>query len=186
MPILGIVASSNYQRVAPDTGAMFPLGMVSVGSAGASSIDFTSIPSTYKHLQIRAMASTSSSTASYFRFNSDTGSNYARHMLQGNGSSAAAYAGSSQTSMWFVSDINVSPYVAGAVVDILDYASTSKNKTIRSLSGVDNNNTSGNNAIIFASGLWMNTNAISSISIFPLSGNFQQYSSFALYGIKGA
>ena len=180
-PILGILASSG----AVAGGSYESIATVLVGSGGSSSISFTSIPSTYKHLQIRAMASTSSSTASYFIFNSDTGSNYARHMLQGNGSSANAYAGSSQTSMWFISDINTSPYVAGAVVDILDYTSTSKNKTTRSLSGVDNNNTSGNNAIIFASGLWMNnTTAVNSISIFPLTGTFQQYSSFALYGIK--
>jgi hypothetical protein len=182
-PVLGIIASSNYQRVAPDTGAMFPLGMVQVGSGGSSSIDFTSIPSTFTHLQVRAMATASSSTATYFRFNSDTGSNYARHMLQGNGSSANAYAGSSQTSMWFIADINVSPYTAAAVVDILDYKNTSKYTTVRTLNGVDNNNTTGNNAIELTSGLWMNTNAVNSISIFPLSGNFQQYSQFALYGI---
>ena len=185
MPILGVIASSTRQGQSTDAGAMVPLGMVQVGSGGASTITFSSIPNTYKHLQIRAIVSNSTNTAGYIRFNSDNGSNYARHMVQGTGSSTPTYAAVSQTEMWFISEINVNPYFSAGVADILDYASTSKNKTMRSFSGVDNNNTSGANAIVLASGLWMNnTTAVNSITIFPLGGNFIQYSQFALYGIK--
>ena len=184
--MLNIIAGTLSVGVTPSTNSYESIATVTVGSGGSSTVTFSSIPTGFTHLQIRAMATASSSTASYFRFNGDTGSNYSRHMLQGNGSSAAAYAGASQTSMWFIADINTGVYVAGAVVDILDYKDTNKYKTVRILNGVDNNNTSGNNAIEFVSGLWMNTNSVTSIDIFPLSGTFSQYSSFALYGIKGA
>jgi hypothetical protein len=120
------------------------------------------------------------------RFNNDSSLNYARHMIHGTGSAVAVYAGASQTEMWFA-EINVNPYISTQVVDILDYTSTSKNKTLRSLNGVDTNNTGGNNVIALTSGLWINnTTAINRITIFPISGTFNQHSQFALYGIKGA
>jgi hypothetical protein len=192
MPILGIVASSNYQRVAPDTGAMFPLGMVQVGSGGAANITFSSIPSTYKHLQIRCLARTtyaSGTDGDYLKmqFNSDTGSNYATHQISGDGSSASAAAFTSQTAMY--------PARAGAtglsanifgdlIIDVLDYSLTTKYKTMRNLGGYDAN---GSGIIRLVSGLWMNTNAVTSIKIEAGSGTgLEQYSSFALYGIKGA
>ena len=113
------------------------------------------------------------------RFNSDTGSNYAWHELYGSGSSAAAGAGSSATYMK-VAYTDVNPGVA--VVDVLDYANTSKYKTMRSLNGSDNN---GSGYILLRSGLWQNTNAITSITIYPNTGTISANSHFALYGIKG-
>jgi hypothetical protein len=72
---------------------------------------------------------------------------------------------------------------AGYVIDILDYANTNKNKTIRSLAGSDAN---GSGTIWFGSIAWLSTSAITSLSFNIESGsNFTQYSSFALYGIKG-
>ena len=71
---------------------------------------------------------------------------------------------------------------AAAVIDILDYANTNKNKTIRALDGLDNN---GSGTVAFSSSLWSSTSAINSIEISGLGGTIQQYSSFALYGIKG-
>jgi hypothetical protein len=71
----------------------------------------------------------------------------------------------------------------GFIVDILDYTSTNKNKTIRCLCGFDANG-SGNLGLV--SGLWRNSgSAITSLELFPQSGVIAQYSSFALYGIKG-
>jgi hypothetical protein len=144
-----------------------------------SSIDFTSIPSTYKHLQIRMSYRSSLSDNSHIRFNGDTGSNYAWHELFGTGSSAGAGAGASAT-FGKVGYAEVNPGVA--VIDILDYQNTSKYKTVRSLNGSDNN---GSGYILLRSSLWQSTTAISSINIFPASGTLSQYSSFALYGIKG-
>lgn len=180
MPILGIIASQiSGHLTPPDTGAMFPLGMVSVGSGGAADVTFSSIPSTYTHLQIRCLvqANTSGNSALSLNYNSDTtASNYYRHALLGDGSSASTqaaqqfYAGSITDNAWAVN-----------IIDILDYKNTSKYKTTRVLAGRENNSTG---AVFFTSHLWMNTNAITTIKVSPAAANFVQYSSIALYGIK--
>jgi len=159
------------------------ISTVTVGAGGQASIDFTSIPSTYKHLQIRGMATfTTATNAIILQNNSDTGSNYAWHQLYGTGSVAGASASTTTT----FQNISVAPettVTAVFVCDILDYGNTSKYKTSRSLSGYDKN---GSGVIALRSGLWMNTNAITSLSLkYDSGGNFAQYSSFALYGIKG-
>ena len=159
------------------------ISTVTVGTA-TSSISFTSIPSDYTHLQIRAMPLMSASdTQIDMQLNSDTATNYSRHTLYGNGSAAQVLSGSNTSVM--IIGWNAASYTnAGAfVTDILDYANTSKYKTIRSLSGCDAN---GGGYAMLHSGSWRNTNAITAITIKTGSGNFNQYSSFALYGIKGA
>ena len=163
-----------------------------VGSGGTSTITFSSIPSTYKHLQIRLLAQTNRAVfvdSLQLNFNSDTGSNYSWHGLQGDGSSASAFGFATQTYARIgdgtIGGATGSGGQFGAgVIDILDYASANKNKTVRGLIGVDEN---GAGRIGLGSGLWRNSsNAISSISIAPQGGTlFLQYSHFALYGIKG-
>jgi hypothetical protein len=68
------------------------------------------------------------------------------------------------------------------ISDILDYANTNKHKTIRSISGHDQN---GSGFVFLFSANWRNTNAITSIKLFPAAGSFAQNSTIALYGIKG-
>jgi len=168
-----------------DTGAMFPLGMVQVGSGGSSEIEFASIPSTYTHLQIRCMTLQSNTNADIeMRFNSDTISNYSIHYLYGEGSSP--YSGNSiNTDKIYVSfNSGHTTYPVDSIVDILDYKNTDKYKTTRTLSGFDRNGVGG--YAILTSGNWRSSSAITSIKIYNSAGNFNQYSSFALYGIKGA
>jgi hypothetical protein len=183
-PILGIWASgttpskqNSYESIAT----------VSVGAGGVSSITFSSIPSTYQHLQVRAISRGTGAFTdqeNYITFNG-TSTNYnGAHYLLGNGSTASANVVS-------YSSVNVLPRLVAAsstasvfstyVTDILDYADTNKNKTIRSIGGFDANGTGTSD---YYSGLWMNTAAITSINIRPSANNFAQYSSFALYGIK--
>jgi len=78
---------------------------------------------------------------------------------------------------------NTASVFAAYVIDILDYANTNKYKTSRNLAGYDNNS---GGRVSLNSGNWRNTNAITSITLTCRSDNFQQYSQFALYGIKGA
>lgn len=159
-----------------------------VGAGGTSAVTFTSIPSTFKHLQVRGIirsTATGTDANARLRFNSDTGNNYRFHYLGGSGS--AAYAGDSgAVSFGYAGLSSAASSTSGVfgvqVIDILDYASTSKYKTVRSLNGVDNN---GSGYIELDSSLWMSTSAINSLSIFFTSGNLAQYSHFALYGIKG-
>ncbi len=189
MPILGIIASQG--RVAST--AYESIATVTVGSGGAANVEFTSIPSTYKHLQIRGISRGTSGSFDqiYGQINSDTGSNYANHVLFGDGSSASASGGAPNTSFSIGANTG-STQPTGAfgaiVIDILDYANTSKFKTIRALSGANGNTTQG--YIWFASGLWRSTSAITSIKLERLvSGSnnpLVEYSQFALYGIKGA
>jgi len=69
----------------------------------------------------------------------------------------------------------------GFIVDILDYANTNKYKTVRSLNGNDAN---GSGSMNLSSNVWLSTAAITSLTL-SSSSDFRQYSSFALYGIKG-
>lgn len=150
-----------------------------VGSGGTSSIDFTSIPSTFKHLQIRYTSTGTSTGNEIIRFNSDSGSNYSWHVVYGNGSGTALAASGASTAFSYLGNINTSAPNAG-IVDILDYANTSKYKTMRALCGTDTNS-SGEVGLF--SGVWQSTSAINAISI--SFSNIAQNSHFALYGIKG-
>jgi hypothetical protein len=167
------------------------IATVTVGSGGASSIDFTSIPSTYQHLQVRGIGRSSGGTTNggfvIVRFNSDSGSNYAYHLLGGDGSSMAVFGGGNQTEMvserYPLNGDGSSSVFGTSIIDILDYKNTNKFKTLRSIGGFDAN---GSGAIYMDSGLWRNTNAITSINLTMYLGNFVQYSKFGLFGIKGA
>ena len=168
--------------VPPVTNSYESIATVTVGSGGASNIEFTSIPSTFKHLQIRAItrATTTGGETGLWFLNSDTTqSNYYSHFLVGNGSSATAAAYNNPYS-WSYTD--AADTFTGFVMDILDYANTNKYKTIRTLRGWDKN---GSGNISLESGLWKNTNAVTTFKFNMGSGNLAQYSSFALYGIKG-
>ena len=178
---------------APDTGDMFPLGMVQVGSAGSATITFSSIPATFTHLQLRVFARTNRTSQSFanllIRFNNDTGSNYAYHDLFADGASATVSGTATQTSIIAnrLTGAGATASIFGAiVVDVLDYTSTNKNKTVRALGGVDLN---GSGALSYSSGLYFATPAaINRIDLTTIAGTFDfvQYSTFALYGIKGA
>jgi hypothetical protein len=181
--IPGILASKFVPQ-----GDFESIATVTVGSGGAADIEFTSISSSYQHLQIRYIVrSTQAATETGInaRLNGDTGSNYAWHYLFGDGTSAVASAGATQTAINFVNVAGASATsssFAVGVLDILDYANTSKYKTLRLLQGWDGN---GSGRLNFSSGLWMNTAANTSVKLYPSSGNWAQYSHFALYGIKG-
>jgi hypothetical protein len=179
-PILGIMASQNYPRI---TDSYESISTVTVGGGGSATVSFTSIPATYKHLQIRASAKAVNNDQGYFmQFNSDTGTNYNTHLLYGNGASVTALSNNTWAGMDIAS--TSSSNFSAIVVDILDYTDTNKNTTIRSLSGVDNN---GSGYATLASGLWRNTAAVTSLTIREIlgGGNITEFSSFALYGIKG-
>ena len=190
MPIPGIIASQiSGHLTPPDTGAMFPIGMYQLNAATAS-ITFSNIPQTYTHLQLRSLSQRTDANGDglIVRFNSDTGSNYNNHYFNGNGS--AVGAGFLNTGVWatgcytgFSSGTSAGAF-AGTICDILDYTNTNKYTTTRSLSGWSNN--SSGEGVGMSSGLWRSTAAITSITIIDPSTNLNTYSSYALYGIKGA
>lgn len=183
MPILGTIASSTRQGQSTDAGAMFPITTFTVASA-TSTLSFSNIPSTYRHLQIRGVALSSTTPRLNIRFNGDTGSNYAVYVLEGNGSTPFRQADVNLTSAYvFINGFYTANQPQPFVIDILDYKSTTNFKTLRALTG-GHNNSGGNVALNGA--IWRNAStAISSITLLTNGGTFSEFSSFALYGIKG-
>jgi hypothetical protein len=188
-PILGIWASQNYVRV---TNSYESISTVTVGSGGQSSITFSSIPSTYKHLQVRAIGRSVAADTSFGYdmtcfFNGDsTLGNYYNHYMFGNGSSVGAGTNVNNAIFGGVFGAGSSANTFSTMImDFLDYSSTSKTKVGRLLEGFDSGGGS-TNLVMIQSTLWNNTSAISSLTFNVRSGTgFGQYSSFALYGIKG-
>lgn len=175
-----------------DKGSMFPLGVFTLSSDSASAI-FDNIPSTYKHLHIRCLYKTSRASSSVgaayltIRANGDTAGNYSFHRLYGEGTNAFS-DGATANATYFnggnmIGNTSTTSVFHAAVIDILDYSSTNKYKTMRSLNGADNNG-SGNIALFSSS--WRNSNAITSLTFGADAGtyNLLSGSTFALYGIN--
>ena len=184
-PLLNNIVGFLGEGVGASTNSYESIATVTVGAGGSSYAEFTSIPNTYKHLQVRAIARSSSGGYAGVTFNSDTSSNYASHELLGNGSSASAAAYTSRADIPLMASATSSgtSIFTGFVIDVLDYANTNKYKTLRSLEGYDAN---GSGYVQLQSGLWQSTSAISTLKITCAYGqSWQQYSSFALYGVKG-
>ncbi len=169
----------NFESIATNT----------VGVSGASEILFSNIPQTYTHLQLRFtgrcnLASNTDNNAEMI-FNSDTGSNYSQHGLYSNNLSATGtFANINQTNMLAgrTPGAGSTANVFGVgIIDILDYTNTNKFKTIKSLTGHDQN---GSGFLFLFSGNWRSTAAITSIRFIPAnSASWIQHSNFALYGV---
>ena len=180
MPIVGRFGSlAGLGSLILPGGAMESIATISVGSGGASSIEFTNIPSGYQHLQVRGLLIGVSANDAGARLNQDSGATkYAWHRLNGNGSSATATAGTSTNNSYAA--VFTTTYGAGFVMDILDYTSTSKNKTMRMFGGWDAN---GSGQVFLHSGLYMDTAAVTAVTVFGVS-NFAQHSTLALFGLR--
>ena len=186
-PILGIIASANYVRTLP--GSYESIATATVSTAVAS-ITFSSIPSTYKHLELRWIARSTDTGATvsqfYWYLNNSRPATYASHWTRGyNGTNTYSQGQSSNQEIYFQfatgGGATASVFGVG-VTTILDYTNTNKNKTHRTFAGYDSN---GTGQSVISSGLIPITSALTQIDIFPDSGNIAQYSQFALYGIKG-
>jgi len=186
MPILGIIASSITGGLS--TTAYESITTTTLGTATAT-ITFSSIPATYQHLQIRVLARSDRSAGVdiiSMNMNSDTGNNYSDHLVYGDGANVQTDRNSTYATIniqRLASDNLSANIFSDFVIDILDYADTNKYKTIRYLGGYDAN---GSGRVNLGSGLWQNTSAVTTITLTSAySSNYKQYSSFALYGIKG-
>jgi hypothetical protein len=191
MPILGIIDSAKTGNLSGNS--FDSIATTTVGAGGVSSVTFSSIPSNYKHLQVRFISRNTRGSSTLdgigIRMNADSANNYANHRMYGAG---ATVVGTGETPVNRIS-IGIMPastggsanVFGGAIVDILDYKDTNKNKTVRSLAGYDDNGEAYGVIGLFA-GVWLSTNAITSLTIVSTDGTgLGQYSSFALYGIKG-
>ena len=180
----GSMLAGNPVYVVPT--AFESIATVSVGGGGAPDVEFTSIPATYTHLQIRGITRAATHGTMWARFNGVSTSSYSWHYVEGDGASPNTGNGVSDTRM-FMGRINIASDLANAfsasVLDILDYTNTNKTKVIRSLDGNDLN---GSGNVGLYSGMYNSTDAITSVTLAPQSGNWNEYTTFALYGIKEA
>lgn len=153
------------------------ISSVTVGSGGASSVGFTSIPSTYTDLCLKMSAKAASTQAMYITINSST-SNFSNMYLYANPPGTPV----SNSLNRYVGSVN-DPTFNSTEIYFPNYAS-STNKSF-SVDNADEVNSVGNDLNLIA-GLWSDSAAITSISIVPTSGNFTQYSTAYLYGISNA
>ena len=175
----------------PDT--FVKIASVTVGSGGASSISFTSIPSTYTDLVLKVSARTTRNDGITFdglaiTFNSSS-SGYTNRMVYGDGSAAASLVGSTSFISWGYATGNtgVTANTFGSLDAYIPNYAGSTYKSVSLDSASENNGTSAIAAL--SAGLWSNTAAITSISMIPTSTagiNFMQYSTATLYGIKNS
>jgi hypothetical protein len=188
-PVLGIIASSNQQGRTTAVGSYDALATITVPSGGVSAINFSSIPSDYQHLQIRASMLSSIAGGVVNMTINNTTTPYSRHRLVGYGPGtpdASATTGSSNICIFGdFTGTGATPIPAALVMDILDYRSTTKNKTIRILTGVDRN---GSGEIELLSAQWFPTTPVPITSLnFTIGGSvssFSQYTQFSIYGVK--
>ena len=170
------------------------MSMVWIASSGTldgttGSVTFSSIPSTFTHLQVRYSARSARTGQPndkiYARFNSDSGTNYAWHEIYGDGSNpySQGYAPDNMMFAGFVpAATSGSSMFGSSIIDILDYGNTNKFKTIKAIEGYDTN---GAGLLSLRSGLWRSTSAISTILFanYYTGANFVSGSRFDLYGI---
>jgi len=189
MSITSAKTGSTSLSLALENNFMEPIASTLVGAGGVSTVTFNDIPQTYKHLQLR-ITGRNTRVSGYNAgtlmgyFNGDTATNYANHIFYGDGGTVYSFA--ALTSSGFnaarVADNSVANVVGVSIIDILDYTNTNKNTTVRTLTGIENNSVGELN---YYSSVWMNTTAITSITIDTPTFNIMQHSRLSLYGIKG-
>ena len=163
---------ATYEKIATTT----------LGSAN-STITFSSIATTWTDLRLVIVAFQGSGNNIALRFNSDSGSNYSRTRLIGNGTSATSTQATSDTEIDLnreaLSSTNPSLYE----IDIFSYAGS----TYKTLLAASNEDRNGSGSVVRAVGLWRDTTAINSITITSLSADTMGAGTSAtLYGIKKA
>lgn len=152
-----------------------------------SSITFSNIPQNYTHLQLRSywgFTDTGNNTWLNTQFNGDTGSNYSYHAIRSNPSGFVMSASYANTRLSLGADnVGDASSWAISVADILDYSSSTKNKTAKAFAGQSSNGTGTCN---FWSGMWNNQTPITSMVVTADASTFRVGSIFSLYGIRGA
>jgi hypothetical protein len=176
-------AASN--SVTPATPSSYE-SIATITPSGVATITFSSIPQTYKSLQIRGICTDAGTNTLRMRLNAAT-TNYYSHSIEADGSAvtAASAAGSAMQIAGRTYGLsNNASYFAGVIIDIHDYASTTKNKTVRGFSGFDANGTAGAPGEIgLNSAAWFDTSAVTSITL-TMGANYSSGTTFSLYGIN--
>ena len=168
------------------------ISSVTVGSGGAASIDFTSIPATYTDLNlVFSLRSTSDAGGSaaydyaYLQINNDETNFSFRQLFVENSSTVNSNSGTGVLYPWANSNLSTSSTFSSSLIYIPNYAG-SNNKSL-SLDTVIENNSATKNLLVMTAGLWASSSAITSLKLVAKASNtFVQYSTAYLYGISNA
>jgi len=180
--IVGVIQGAGAPPVAPNS--YESIATVTVGSTPTATISFGSIPNTYKSLELRWIARTDrTNNSDVILINPNGLATTTGHFIYGTGSSAISGVGNGYIG-WATGGTSAANNFCVGVLTIIDYTDTNKNKVTKSLSGWDGN-ASGAGEIAFFSDLQTSTTSLSNFTITSSTGaNFQQYTQFALYGVK--
>lgn len=156
-----------------------PIATTTLGSS-SSTITFSSISGSYTDLIISCAPIGTGDAQIVMRFNSDTGANYSFTILSGNGTTAESARGAGRTGINLDYYYSVTTSGGMALVNVMNYANTTTNKTaiIRSNNAAQ--------AAMANVGMWRNTSAITSITLDATINSFDTGSTFTLYGVKSA
>ena len=173
------------------SGAFVHIETQTLGSDQAS-VTFSSIAATYEHLMLfwTARGTDAGNPDLNMRFNGDTGANYDREAVAGVGASPASAPSVGQTSIVSIGSLPGSGAAAGRVASgmivVPAYRRTTFDKTgfgllddIRATGG-------GNEVVQFTGGIWLNTAAVTSLTLLASTGNLLTGSMFSLYGLASS
>lgn len=193
-----IVTGTKYDTLLAGNPTFVPVSFESIATTttagGTTSVTFSSIPQTYKALQLRLFIkdsyTTTNTSGNYqLTFNGVTTTTYNYSHLLGDGASAV---GSGTTSQNFIylkniaasSGSSMTNIYGVAIVDIVDYASTTKTKTVRFFGGVDANIASTSFSVVIGTGNSSATTEITSLRLNTDLTGLAAGSVLALYGVK--
>jgi hypothetical protein len=161
---------STYEKIATQT-------LVST----AASVTFSSIPATYTDLVliVTGRRNDVSSDLLRYRLNGDTGTNYSRTFILGNGSSASSGRSTNQSPGAYAGDMN-NAVISNHIIHFMNYSNTTTFKTMLSRSNKSDAYTESE------VNLWRDTSAINQIVLSVGSVDFMAGTTFNLYGIKAA
>lgn len=146
-----------------------------------NTILFSSIPQNYSDLIITWQAGETANAGVYPKFNSDTGTNYSRYTLYGNGTASNAVKQVNVSTAWIIgANITLSNTLENTgEIQIFGYSSSSIYKTWLVQEG------SASNGVSTSYGVWKSNSAITQLEIICASTDkFTSGSSFILWGIK--
>lgn len=152
----------------------------------AASVTFSSIPQTYQTLKLVVSARTNYASALdyiWMRFNTDSGNNYTRRTILGDGTNVASSNATQSGIATSGTGANATSNTFGSFEQVIPNYSLAANKAISSDETNENNATLGH--LILQAGLWSNTSAVSSVLFVPVNGTaFVSGSTFSLYGVS--
>lgn len=174
--------------ITPIDSSFVHIETLTVSGSSVSTLDFTSIPSTYKHLQVRTMLrSTRNDLTDYLgiRFNdSSTTYTYMPSFSRGH-TATAQYYYSTATYGYVVDGATAATATANtfgvAIIDIHEYRNTTVRRSFLATSGTELGSSAG---LIAQSAIhWPSATAVTKVTLL-CNAQFVAGSTASLYGIK--